>query len=266
MDIKYAILGLIQGITEPIPVSSSGHLQIFKSILNFENIDLNFDIIVNFGSLLAILIIFRKDLIKLISNFFNYIFGKKNLENKLNFKYCLLIIMATIPVGVIGFIFKDLIEDNLKNINFLAISFIVTSISLFLVRKIKGSKDDHEITYKDALIIGLLQTLAVLPGLSRSGITLVGCLFRDLKREAALKFTFLLYIPVSLATFGLSLYEILSSGNLSFPFLSYFVGLLISFLGTLFSYNILTRLIKNGKIVVFAIYCLLVSGFILIFL
>lgn len=260
MNLKYAILGLVQGLAEPIPVSSSGHLQIVKKMFDFKSIDLNFDIIVNFGSLLAILLIFRKDLLKLFSDFFKYIFKKRNKNIELNFKYCLLIIIATIPIGIIGYLLKDFIENNLNNFNILGFSFIITAISLFLVRNIKGQKDDHDITYKDALIIGLLQVFAIFPGISRSGITLVGCLSRNLKRETALKFTFLLYIPVSIATFGLGVYDIINLGQINIVFIPYLIGLLVSFIGTLLSYNWLTKIIKNGKLIVFAIYCLLLSG------
>ncbi len=266
MDIRYAILGLIQGFTEPIPVSSSGHLKLFKAIFNIQNLsDLNFDIIVNFGSLLAILFIFRKDLIKLIKSFFAYIFTQNKKENFLNFKYCLLIIIATIPIGIVGYLTKDIIENKLGSMNILAISFLITAISLFLVRKIKGKKTDHDLTYKDAIIIGLFQILAIIPGISRSGMTLVGCLARDLKRETALKFTFILYIPVSLATMLLGVLDIVKTGSLSKVFLPYSVGLLLSLLATLISYKFLSNIVKKGKLIIFALYCLILSLSIFIF-
>lgn len=266
MNIEYPILGLIQGFTEPIPVSSSGHLKLFKAIFNLKNLnDLNFDIIVNFGSLLAIIFIFRKDLIKLIKSFFEYIFNKNRKSNYLNFKYCLLIIIATIPIGLIGYLTKDIIENKLGSMNFLAISFLITAMSLFLVRKIKGKKDDQDLTYKDAIIIGLFQILAIIPGISRSGMTLVGCLVRDLKRETSLKFIFLLYIPVSLATMLLGVLDIAKTGSLSKVFLPYSVGLLLSLLATLVSYKFLSNIVKKGKLIIFALYCLILSLSIFIF-
>lgn len=266
MNIKYALLGLIQGITEPIPVSSSGHLRIIQKLFNVGSLDLNFEIIVNFGSLLAILFIFRKDLIRLIKNFFFFLFTDQKKKTKEDFKYCILIIVASIPIGIIGFLLKDFVESKLNNVNILGISFIITAISLFLVRNLKGKKDSNDITYKDAIIIGLLQVLAIFPGISRSGITLVGCLLRDLKRAAALKFTFMLYIPVSIATFGLGLYDLVKNGQLSAVFMPYAIGLVISLFATLVSYKWLSNVVKNGKLIIFAIYCLLLSGLVFIFL
>ena len=104
--IKYIILGIIQGFTEPLPISSSGHVYILRSVLNVgELTDLNFEIIVNFGSLIAILLIYYKDIKKLIINFFKY-FKVKNEETKNDFKYCILIILGVIPIGIVGFLFK----------------------------------------------------------------------------------------------------------------------------------------------------------------
>lgn len=266
MNYEYGLLGLIQGLTEPIPVSSSGHLRLFQNIFKMQAFqDLNFEIIVNFGSLLAILIIFRKDLIRLISNFFKYIFNNEKKTSFIDFKYCLLIIIGSIPIGIVGFLLKDFVESKLGNINLLAISFIITAFSLFFVRNIKGTKEDKDITYKDAIIIGLLQILAIFPGISRSGITLVGCLIRDLKRETALRFTFMLYIPVSIATFALGLFDIAKDGQFNTIILPYTLGLVISFLATLISYQWLSNIIKKGKLIIFAIYCLILSSVIFIF-
>ena len=111
--IKYAILGIIQGLTEPLPISSSGHLLVFKNLFNTNMFnDLNFEIVVNFASFIAILFIFRKDIIKLIKSFFLYLFGQKDNRKKYkdDFKYCMLIVIGSIPVGIAGILFKDKIE------------------------------------------------------------------------------------------------------------------------------------------------------------
>ena len=116
--LKYIILGIIQGITEPLPISSSGHIFIVKNIINSDIFnDLNFEIFLNFASFLAIVIVFWNDLIKLINGFFKYIFDKKTRDNYKNeFKYCLLIVIGCIPVGIVGFLFKDQIESMLNNV------------------------------------------------------------------------------------------------------------------------------------------------------
>ena len=144
--IKYIVLGIVQGFTEPIPVSSSGHLAIFKKLIN-SNVfnDLNFEIVVNFGSLIAIILFFRKDIIKLIKEFFLYI---KTKEKKYlnSFKYCLLIVIGTIPAGILGLIFKDAISSLSENIKIIGGALIVTSLFLFIIKDFKGKKDDNEIT------------------------------------------------------------------------------------------------------------------------
>src|SRR5699024_4464254 len=147
MDIiTYIILGIIQGITEPIPVSSSGHIFLFKNLFNTNMFNsLNFEIISNFGSFIAIFIIFLKDIIEFIIDFFSYIF-KKDTRKKYasKFRYALYIIISTIPVGITGFLFKDEIE-NLYSLNGLAIAFLITALALFIVRNIKGTKSDEDI-------------------------------------------------------------------------------------------------------------------------
>lgn len=129
----YIILGIIQGFTEPIPVSSSGHIFLFKNIFNTEVFnDLNFEIIANFGSFLAILFIFRKDVWELLTAFFSYIFKKEVREKyKKKFRYCLFIIVSTIPIGLAGFLFKDFIEEKLQNITILGFAFLITAFMLF---------------------------------------------------------------------------------------------------------------------------------------
>lgn len=262
----YILLGFIQGFTEPIPISSSGHLMLFNYIFNINFLsDGAFLIVSNFASFLAIFFIFRKDIIDLVSSFISYIFNKakrKTYKNK--FKYCLLIIIGTIPVGITGLIFKNKLATNVNPL-FLGYSFLVTSLSLFIVRNIKGEKNDYDITYKDAILIGLLQAITITPGISRSGTVLVGCLLCNLKRDSALKFTFMLYFPVSIASMALEMFDILKLTNLNEVLDIYLIGALTAFIVTLFSYNLLSKLVKQGKLIKFSIYTLFLAIFIFIY-
>ncbi len=263
--IKYIILGIVQGFTEPLPISSSGHVFILKQFLNLEILnDLNFEIIVNFGSFLAILFIFKDDLIRLIKNFFGY-FKDKTKENKNDFRYCLLIIIGTIPVGIAGFLLKDYIEEVLTNINIVGISFIITAIFLFLVRNMNGSKGDNQITLKDSIIIGLVQVIALIPGISRSGSTLIAGLSRDIKKESALKYSFMLYIPISLGTMILGIKDIMDS-NISSLIVPYTCGFFASFIVSLFTLKWFMKIVKKGNLMYFSIYCLIVGILVLILL
>ena len=267
MDIiTYIILGIIQGITEPIPVSSSGHIFLFKNLFNTNMFNsLNFEIISNFGSFIAIFIIFWKDIKELIIAFFSYIFKKDSRKKyKDKFRYALYIIISTIPVGITGFLFKDEIE-NLYSLNGLAIAFLITALALFIVRNMKGNKGDYDITLKDAILIGLLQAVTIVPGISRSGTVLVACLLCGLKRDTALKYTFILYFPVSVATMILGVSDLASTSELTSMIIPYLAGMLAAGIVTYFSYKWLSNWVKNGKLWKFSIYCVVLAVFIFIY-
>lgn len=261
----YIILGIIQGITEPLPISSSGHIFLFRNLFNTEMFNsLNFEIIANFGSFIAIFIIFWHDIKELIIAFLGYIFKKEKRKQYFpKFKYSLFVILSTIPVGITGIIFKSKLE-SLYNLKGLAFAFLITALSLFIVRNIKGEKDDEDITWKDALIIGLFQAVTIIPGISRSGTVLVACLLCKLKRETALKYTFILYFPVSVASMLLGVKDLVTTTGLSDLLIPYFSGMVAAGIITYFSYQWLSKLVKKGKLWKFSIYCLLLAIFIFI--
>jgi len=265
VTLKYILLGIIQGFTEPLPISSSGHIYILKNIFVMNDIlnDLNFEIIVNFGSLIAITIIYFDDIKKLAFNFFKY-FRVKNEETKKDFKYSLLIILGCIPIGIAGFLLKDKIENLLQSTAVVGISFLITSVFLFLVRNINGQKEEENLTWKDALFIGLIQVIALFPGISRSGSTLIAALFRNVKREDALKYSFMLYIPISVGTMILGIKDIINSNNLSNLIYPYSLGFLSSFIVSYFTLKWFIKAIKKGNLIYFSIYCLILGIFVLI--
>lgn len=263
--VKYIILGLIQGITEPLPISSSGHVFLFKNLFNSESLfnSFNFEIISNFASFLAILFIFRKDVIKLIKDFFGFIFGKNKEGYKIGFSYVIKMIISTIPVGIAGVLLNDYLEAHFSSVKLLGFAFLFTALMLYLVRNIKGEKGDADITYKDAIIIGLFEMITIIPGISRSGTVLVACLICKLKRETALKYTFMLYFPVSLGTMLLKVSDLLSTeSSLILPYAS---GFIVALIVTYFSYNWLSNFVKKGKLWKFSIYCLCLALFIFIY-
>lgn len=264
--LTYIILGIIQGITEPLPISSSGHIYLFKNLFNTNMFNsLNFEIISNFGSFIAIFIIFWKDIKKLLIAFFGYIFKKdKRKEYTNQFKYCIYVIISTIPVGITGILFKDKLE-NLYSLKGLAFAFLITALSLFIVRNIKGEKNDDNITLKDAILIGLFQAVTIIPGISRSGTVLVACLLCKLKRETALKYTFILYFPVSVATMALGVKDIFITPGLTDMIMPYFLGMVAAGIITYFSYQWLSEWVKKGRLWKFSIYCLILAIFIFIY-
>ena len=160
---------------------------------------------------------------------------------------------------------KDKIDTLSGNMQFLGFAFLLTSIMLFLVKNAQGKKGDYDITIKDACIIGLMQMVALMPGISRSGTVLVGCLLCKLSREASLKYTFMLYFPVSAASMILGVKDLIEAGSLSNVLLPYTLGLIAAGIVTYFSYNWLSRLVKKGKLWKFSIYCFILSLFVLIY-
>lgn len=265
--LEYLLLGLIQGFTEPIPVSSSGHLMIFNSLLN-TNIDIELlAILTNFGSLIAILVLYRKRLLDLFINFFSHI-KTKDKKTKNDFNYGLYLIIATIPVGVMGIIAtkSDMFKVLDENIKFVGITLLITALFLFLIKNKKGSKSDNEVTLKDALLIGLFQILALIPGISRSGATIVAGMFRNLKREVAFDFAFLLYIPVSLGTSILGLKDLFSYSLQTSQVVLYLGATVIATVVTYFATKWFRDIVKHGKLIYFVYYCLLAGLLVILFL
>lgn len=263
--IKYIILGILQGITEPLPISSSGHIYIFKAIFNTVMFDdLSLEIILNFASFIAILFIFRKDVIELIKGFFKYIISKGK-EYKEEFKYCLLVVIGTIPVAIAGLPVNEMLENILVgNIFLVGIGFLITGFALAAVRNIKGTKQDKDITYLDAIIVGLFQAVALIPGISRSGLTLVGCLARKMDNKTALKYTFMLYFPVSIATMLVGIGDFKGTTDVQL-IINYIVGSISAGLLTYISYNVLSKLVEKGKLWRFSLYLFAVAIFTLMF-
>lgn len=264
--IKYIILGFLQGITEPLPISSSGHIFLFKALFNTNMFnDFNLEIFLNFASFIAIFIIFRKEVIELIVGFFKYIFKKDKKSSDL-FRYCMLIVVGTIPVGVLGLFLKDPLENLLyKNVFLVGLGFLLTAISLIIVMNSNGKKEDKDITFKDALIVGLCQAIALTPGISRSGMTLVGCLLCGMSRKTSLKYSFMLYFPVSVVTMILGIKDFIVGGIVVSLLGYYVVGMIISFVFTLIAYKWLTNVVEKGKLWHFSLYLFLVSIFTIIY-
>lgn len=264
--LQYVFLGIVQGFTEPIPISSSGHLLIFKNLFNFDMLnDINFEIVVNFGSFLAICFLYRKEIIKIITDFFNFLRTKKD-EYKENYKYAWLIVIGTIPAGLFGLIFKDKIDAISNNVKLVGIALLITALALFLIKDMKGKKEKDKITILDAIVVGLFQVIALFPGISRSGSTIVGAMSRDFKRESAVNYSFMLYLPISVATMALGVKDLISTPNISSLAIPYILGMLASMIVTYFSAKWFINIMKKGKLGYFSVYCLIVGVLVILFL
>jgi undecaprenyl-diphosphatase len=258
--LKYAFLGLLQGFTEPIPISSSGHLVIAQKVFGLEIKGLSFEILMNFASLLAVLLIYRNDLIRLTSHGVRYVVSRDK-ESKSEFMFIVYLIVATIPAAVLGLLFEDFIGEQLKGLKVVGATLIITGIALWLIRNLRGSKGESALNFKDALIVGLAQAVALIPGISRSGATIVAAMGLGMKQETALRFSFLLFIPVSVGSMILSIGD-LQFGDMLIP---YIIAFLLSLTASYYSLKWFMNIMARGNLIYFSIYCFIVGALVLIF-
>jgi undecaprenyl-diphosphatase len=261
--LKYMVIGLVQGFTEPIPVSSSGHVMIVSEILGMGEQGFTFAILTNTASLFAILFIYRQDIIRLLTNFFAFI-NTRNARYKADFMFCIYIIVGSIPAGVGGVLLSDVIADNVS-MTMIALMLFVTGIALWLIRNMKGKKTDSTMTMKDAFIVGLGQAVALTPGISRSGATVITGIARGLTQETAMRFSFMLYIPVSLGSIVLGITDFLDEPNKMDLALPYTVAFVATLIMTYFAFKMFMGIMKSGKLHYFTYYCFIVGILLLIF-
>ncbi|CEG24112.1 Undecaprenyl-diphosphatase [Planococcus massiliensis] len=265
LTIKFLLLGLFQGLTEPIPVSSSGHLLIAQYFLGveIEGSNSTFALLVNSASLIAVLIVYRKDIKRLVINGLSY-FKVKNEETKRDFMFVVYLVVATIPAGLIGVLFQEKIDANLSTVVTVSCTLIITGVGLWLIRNMHGQRKDGQMTMKDAVIIGCAQAVALIPGISRSGATIVAAMARGINQETALRFSFLLFIPISFGGAMLSFTDILNADNLAEMAVPYTVAFLGSLVATYFSLKWFMNIMAKGKLRYFALYCFIVGPLVLL--
>ena len=267
MDLLQALIaGIIQGVTEFLPISSSGHLVIYNSLVDAKDANLTFTVFLHFATLLSVLIVFYKDVIMLICEFFTAMWDV--LKGKPNFKtperrFLLMVIIATIPAALVGVLIKQLkFDDVLENIFVVAVMLIVTAVFMFCVDRLNKERyTETDAPLKTALITGVLQAVAILPGLSRSGSTIFGGLLGGLKKETAVKFAFILSIPAILGAGLLELIGVVKSGSLGIEPISLMIGFVAATVCGIISIKFIRLLIKSKKFYVFGIYCLIASAF-----
>jgi len=246
------ILGIVQGLTEWLPVSSSGHLVIFEEFFKMKT-SLFFNIILHLGSLLVLLIVFRNDIKKIILSFF-----KKEYKNYRKIGY--LMIIGTIFTGIIVLIFKDLFVNLFSNTLVVGIALMITGSLLFFSKFTKEKK--QEVNFKDSIFIGLMQGVAIIPGISRSGSTISLGLFLGVKREEAARFSFLLFIPAVIGALLFDLFELKTFDN---NLLSLVIGFIVSFIVSYFTLKWFLKLIRNKSFHKFAYYCFILGIIVVLF-
>ncbi|MFW5914080.1 MAG: undecaprenyl-diphosphate phosphatase [Bacillota bacterium] len=255
--LKYLFLGSLQGITEPLPVSSSGHLVIAQAFMNMPNVDYLLEVWLNFASLIAVVFLLRKKILTLIKGNIDYLF-KREQEARPHFDYALAILIGIIPAGIVGFLLNDFLSDFFLNLLSVGIALFVTGALLLFVQNQSEENVATDVSFKDALVIGLFQVLALVPGISRSGTTVVGGLLRKLEATKVIEFSFMLYIPISIASMGL---EALKIESFDHPPSGFILSFILSGVLTYYALKLFFHLVQKGNLKYFAAYCFTVGAF-----
>lgn len=243
MDILQAILlALVQGITEFLPVSSQAHLVIYSLVIGQDYQGIDFDVILHFGSLFAVVAYFRQEIFTMARDWLASVTGQGHSRDA---KLAWLIILGTLPAGVLGFMFKDFAEVALRSPVIMASALIGFGLLLGLADwRYRGERNEYDLGVRDVLIIGFAQALALIPGTSRSGITITAGLFLGMNREATTRFSFLLSIPIIAAAGLLSSVDVLRSG-LEMNLTLFLVGFLVSMAATYISIHYFLAFIRR---------------------
>lgn len=261
--LKYFVLGLVQGITEVLPVSSSGHVELAKALFGLqEDSGLLFLILVNTGSLVTILVLYFKRLFNIFKDFFLYIFKKNSRpQTEEGFRFGSKIIVASVPIVIFGLLLKDTLQTMTETYGVLlaGVGLLFTGTILVLVASKKILNGNTHVTYLDAIFVGIAQAVAIVPGISRSGMTTSSAINRGMGIDSALNFSFMIYIPASIGSLILLIIDSFSEGlgvaNNSMIFY-YFLAFIAAMGATYFAYRLIFNIFRSGKIKYFGYYCL----------
>jgi undecaprenyl-diphosphatase len=255
--INAIILGIIQGLTEFLPVSSSGHLEIAKAILGEGKVgeeSLLMTVVLHFATALSTIIIFRKDLIEIFSGLFQF-------KNNEAFQFSLKIVLSMIPATLVGVFFNDEIEALFGGaLTLVGSMLLITGLLLFLADRAKAS--EKQVGVKDAILVGISQAIAILPGISRSGATISTSVLLGIDKEKSARFSFLMVVPL---IFGKMAKDILSGGisTTDTNFLPLIIGFIFAFFTGMFACKWMIKLVKNSQLKYFAYYCFAIGSIVI---
>ncbi len=277
--LEAVLMGLIQGVTEFLPVSSSGHLALFQIAFDLDEVGLLFDCLLHLGTLIAVFAVYYKDIWKMIcagfaiiGDFFanvgvafSHMSGNKEkpyrrvISNSYR-KFVMLVIVSTIPTGIIGIVASDLIEYASTVLIVPGICLIITSFLLFIADRCKeGSKTPKHVTYTNAFVIGMCQGVATMPGISRSGTTITACLLSGFDRKFAVKYSFIMSIPAILGSLVLQLFKLDNVQLDANQWMYYGIGTAVAAIVGYICIKIMLYVVRQKKYTIFSIYCLIVG-------
>lgn len=261
-----AILGIIQGLTEFLPISSSGHLILIPKIFNLNEPGLAFDAIIHLGTLVAVIFAFRKKISEIIRG----IFGQGRVAEK-NGKLGALIVLSIIPAGLVGYLFQDYINSILRAKEVVVTSLIFWAVIMWLANR-RANRTHHKtksvnsVGIKQTIIVALSQAIALIPGTSRSGITISAGLFSKMNRHTAVEFSFLISIPIIAIAGGYELIQLTKSGFSNIDITGLFIGFIVSALSGFLAIKFLLAFVKKFGFNLFVIYRIALGAAILILL
>ena len=270
--LQAVILGLVQGLAEFLPISSSGHLAILENFFGIkEDSILFFAVMLHFGTLLSVFVVFWKDIVELFKELILTIkdlIGHKGLrlDERPIRKLGVMIIVSCIPTAIIGFAFGDIFEGIYSKPVLIGVMFIITGLLLLAAETWGGgNRNINNLNYRNSIFIGIVQGLAIIPGISRSGSTLFASLLCKLDREFAVKFVFLISIPTILGSFILELPDGLKEGVTGQMWGPVIVGMLVAFLSGLFAVKVMLKVVANKKLKFFSIYLFVLAAAVIIY-
>lgn len=260
--IQAIVFGIIQGLSEFIPISSTAHLRVIPALLGWTDKGAAFTAVIQLGTLIATFVYFKNDIIDLTSGFLKALKTKKYFDDPYS-RLFILVLIGTIPIVIFGFLMKDFIKGEARGLYVISYSLIFWAVLLFIAEKsAQHKKEFTEISFKDGIIVGLFQVLSLIPGSSRSGVTITGGLFTGMKREVAARFSFLLSIPAITLSGLYELYDerdILLNENIVNLIIATFVSGIVGYYSIAFLINFL----KTRSNLIFIIYRIILAFIIL---
>ena len=247
--IRYVVLGAVQGLTEFLPISSSGHLVLFQRLLGVDAPGVLLEALLHWGTLAAVVLVFRSDIAFLARS----LTLKGTIEGR---KEVGLIAAGSIPIAVLGLLLRSSMGGLFASLPILGASFLVTGLLLAVTGIVHRRAERNQACFTDAVVVGVAQAAALLPGLSRSGVTISAGLFAGLTPRRAARFSFLLAIPALAGAGAVNLWDAVRAGNAATPWLGLAVGTITAFVVGLLAIRALLALVSRGRLWVFSIYCI----------
>lgn len=255
--IKAVFLGVVQGLTEFLPISSSGHLVIGSELLSFSEQGIAFEVFLHLGTLFSVLIVFRSELKAMAISPVLYIKGARDKKTLQDLLWCLYVIIATLPAVIVGLTIKDSIESIFANLPLVFFMLFITGCIMIASRYIQSK--GRELSVLSSVLIGCAQACAILPGLSRSGSTIFTGMVLGIDREVAARFSFIMSVPAILGAVVLQVGDLAHSQVTNESLLYYFSGTLAAAISGYFAIVLLLDIVKKNRLQWFGYYCLLLS-------